>query len=245
MAAEMVVDGTLYRVHNAGRPHVRAFLDDHAALLGACLDLQRAGASTRYLEPALWLAVTEAARLDVLQDLLAQLVEPLVVPRLHAGVLEATEDRELPTRALTCLHEPDRASTRLAGLHGAGRQTAGRAVEDVVHHGRRHVEHLSDGLRGLRGPFRVLLRGVHALQAHVNGLAEQVLALFGHAVAAAAQHLVGLGGTVGGNHLVGALATGGFAHHEQGVKQGMIHVDFLAIAPGGHCKVVVVDSSNR
>lgn len=48
--------GQLFRVHNAGRAHVRAFLDDYAALLVACLDLHRAGAGHRYLEPALWLA---------------------------------------------------------------------------------------------------------------------------------------------------------------------------------------------
>ncbi len=61
-AANFVLDemrndhGQLLRVHNQGRAHVLAFLDDHAALLGACLDLQRAGAGNRYLEPALWLA---------------------------------------------------------------------------------------------------------------------------------------------------------------------------------------------
>ncbi|MEE8164497.1 MAG: hypothetical protein V3T64_02910, partial [Myxococcota bacterium] len=61
-AANFVLDemrsdhGQLLRVHNQGRAHVLAFLDDHAALLGACLDLQRAGAGNRYLQPALWLA---------------------------------------------------------------------------------------------------------------------------------------------------------------------------------------------
>jgi uncharacterized protein YyaL (SSP411 family) len=57
LLAEMVDEsGQLFRVHNAGRAHVRAFLDDHAGLLMACLDLQRAGAGNRYLEPALWVA---------------------------------------------------------------------------------------------------------------------------------------------------------------------------------------------
>jgi uncharacterized protein YyaL (SSP411 family) len=46
----------LQRVHNEGRAHVTGFLDDHAALLGACLDLQRAGAGDHYLERAEWLA---------------------------------------------------------------------------------------------------------------------------------------------------------------------------------------------
>jgi hypothetical protein len=51
-------DGTqqLQRVHHEGRAHVPGFLDDHAAMLTACLDLQRAGAGNRYVEPALWLA---------------------------------------------------------------------------------------------------------------------------------------------------------------------------------------------
>jgi hypothetical protein len=52
----MVVDGRLQRVHDAGRAHVEAFLDDHAAMLGACLDLQRAGAGDRFLSSAVWLA---------------------------------------------------------------------------------------------------------------------------------------------------------------------------------------------
>ena len=52
----MVVDGRLMRVHDDGRPHIEGFLDDHAAMLGACLDLQRAGADERFLESAHWLA---------------------------------------------------------------------------------------------------------------------------------------------------------------------------------------------
>ncbi|MBY0400449.1 thioredoxin domain-containing protein, partial [Myxococcota bacterium] len=52
----MVEGGRLMRVHDGGRAHVAAFLDDHAAMLGACLDLQRAGAGDRFLEAALWLA---------------------------------------------------------------------------------------------------------------------------------------------------------------------------------------------
>jgi hypothetical protein len=61
-AADFLLDtmrgenGQWLRVHNEGRARVRAFLDDHAALLCACLDLQRAGAGLRYLEPALELA---------------------------------------------------------------------------------------------------------------------------------------------------------------------------------------------
>ncbi len=53
---EMIEGGRLLRVHDAGRAHVEGFLDDHAAMLVACLDLQRAGAGDRFLAPAAWLA---------------------------------------------------------------------------------------------------------------------------------------------------------------------------------------------
>ncbi|MEZ4278859.1 MAG: thioredoxin domain-containing protein [Myxococcota bacterium] len=53
---EMIVGGRLMRVHDAGRAHVEGFLDDHAAMLAACLDLQRAGAGDRFLASASWLA---------------------------------------------------------------------------------------------------------------------------------------------------------------------------------------------
>ncbi|MBW1685664.1 MAG: thioredoxin domain-containing protein [Deltaproteobacteria bacterium] len=49
-------DGRLLRIYDRGRAHVPAFLDDHAALLDACLELYRAGAGERFLAPALHLA---------------------------------------------------------------------------------------------------------------------------------------------------------------------------------------------
>ena len=49
-------DGRLLRVYDRGRAHVPAFLDDHAALLDACLDLYRAGAGGRFLARALHMA---------------------------------------------------------------------------------------------------------------------------------------------------------------------------------------------
>jgi len=55
-------DGRLLRIWNAGRAHVAAFLDDHAALLQATLDLYRAGAGDRYLASALRLADAIADR---------------------------------------------------------------------------------------------------------------------------------------------------------------------------------------
>ncbi|MEE8580652.1 MAG: thioredoxin domain-containing protein [Myxococcota bacterium] len=45
-------EGRLLRVFNQGRAHVTGFLDDHAALLDACLDLHRAGAGQRFLAAA-------------------------------------------------------------------------------------------------------------------------------------------------------------------------------------------------
>jgi uncharacterized protein YyaL (SSP411 family) len=52
----------LLRIWNEGRAHVLAFLDDHAALLEANLDLYRAGAGERFLARALELAQAIAAR---------------------------------------------------------------------------------------------------------------------------------------------------------------------------------------
>jgi uncharacterized protein YyaL (SSP411 family) len=49
-------EGRLQRVHNEGRAHVSGFLDDHAGMLTACLDLQRAGGGARFLERAVGLA---------------------------------------------------------------------------------------------------------------------------------------------------------------------------------------------
>ena len=54
---EMVDDsGLLHRVFNRGRATVPAFLDDHGAVLDACLDLYRAGAGERFLSAALHFA---------------------------------------------------------------------------------------------------------------------------------------------------------------------------------------------
>jgi hypothetical protein len=49
-------DGRLLRVFNEGRARIRAFLDDYAAMLAACLDLHRAGAGDRYLTAAVGFA---------------------------------------------------------------------------------------------------------------------------------------------------------------------------------------------
>jgi hypothetical protein len=54
--------GRLLRILDGGRAHVGAFLDDHAALLEACLDLHRAGAGPRFLAAAAGLAADIEAR---------------------------------------------------------------------------------------------------------------------------------------------------------------------------------------
>jgi uncharacterized protein YyaL (SSP411 family) len=57
LAAKLVdASGRLLRIWNEGRAHVLAFLDDHAALLEANLDLFRAGAGERFLARAQALA---------------------------------------------------------------------------------------------------------------------------------------------------------------------------------------------
>jgi uncharacterized protein YyaL (SSP411 family) len=54
---EMVdTSGRLHRIFNRGSASIPAFLDDHAALLDACLDLYRAGAPERFLTAALHFA---------------------------------------------------------------------------------------------------------------------------------------------------------------------------------------------
>jgi hypothetical protein len=55
-------DGRLHRIWDGERARVQAFLDDHAALLEALLDLYRAGAGERFLPEALRLADAIAER---------------------------------------------------------------------------------------------------------------------------------------------------------------------------------------
>ncbi len=54
--------GRLCRVFARGRSDIPGFLDDHAAMLEACLDLQRAGAGARFLSAALGFADAIAGR---------------------------------------------------------------------------------------------------------------------------------------------------------------------------------------
>jgi hypothetical protein len=55
-------DGRLRRIYAEGEARIDAFLDDHAALLAACLDLHRAGAGDHFLADALRFAEAIATR---------------------------------------------------------------------------------------------------------------------------------------------------------------------------------------
>ncbi|MEZ4332599.1 MAG: thioredoxin domain-containing protein [Myxococcota bacterium] len=120
----MVVDGRLMRVHDAGRAHVEAFLDDHAAMLTACLDLQRAGAGDRFLTSALQLA----------HSILARFADPA------SGVLYLTPaDGEQADAPL--IHRPrpdhdgatpDAAGLALLGLARLGALSHSEALETFV-----------------------------------------------------------------------------------------------------------------
>jgi len=55
-------NGSLHRIFDGERARIPAFLDDHAALLEACLDLHRAGAGDAWLSHARELALAIAAR---------------------------------------------------------------------------------------------------------------------------------------------------------------------------------------
>jgi hypothetical protein len=55
-------DRRLRRIHAEGEARIDAFLDDHAAMLAACLDLHRAGAGDHFLADALRLADAIAER---------------------------------------------------------------------------------------------------------------------------------------------------------------------------------------
>jgi len=61
---EKLIDdaGRLLRTYDFGRARVPAFLDDHAGMLEACLDLQRAGAGERFFAAALRFADDIATR---------------------------------------------------------------------------------------------------------------------------------------------------------------------------------------
>jgi hypothetical protein len=127
--AERLVDdrGRLLRVWNEGRAHVLAFLDDHAALLEAHLDLYRAGAGERFLARALANADAIATRFfDAREDdlfLTPSDGEPLApAPALRPRRRHAALDRARRARAPA--HRADH------GSHGPARRGAARAAHE-------------------------------------------------------------------------------------------------------------------
>ena len=97
-------EGRLQRVHNEGRAHIAAFLDDHAGMLMACLDLQRAGAGDHYLEAA--------------QNLADEILDRFADPRSGALFLSPSDGDRLIHRPRSD-HDgatPDASGLALLGL---------------------------------------------------------------------------------------------------------------------------------
>jgi uncharacterized protein YyaL (SSP411 family) len=146
-------DGRLLRIYDRGRAHVPAFLDDHAALLDACLDLYRAGAGDRFLAPALHLA--------------AEIGERFFDP--EAGDLFFT-----PADGEALVHRPrsdqDGATPHAAGLACLGlirvAQLAGsRPLQAIA---QRVIESYAPELEAAPHAFPTLLRAVALLSRGVS-----------------------------------------------------------------------------
>ncbi|MEZ4353087.1 MAG: thioredoxin domain-containing protein [Myxococcota bacterium] len=150
-------DGGLLRVHDAGRAHTTGFLDDHAALLVACLDLHRAGAGARYLASATAIA---HAILERFAD------------REH-GVLYLT-----PSDAAPLIHRPrpehdgatpDAQGLALLGLTRLAALADDHALEAFVE---RAIQAQAHALEETPHAFPTLLR---ALALRVRGVAVAVV----------------------------------------------------------------------
>jgi len=146
-------DGRLLRVYDRGRAHVPAFLDDHAALLDACLDLYRAGASDRFLATAIHLAEEIGERFF----------------DTEAGDLFFT-----PADGEALVHRPrsdhDGATPHAAGLACLGlirvAQLAGsRALQSTAE---RVIESYSPELEGVPHAYPTLLQAVALLSRGVS-----------------------------------------------------------------------------
>jgi uncharacterized protein YyaL (SSP411 family) len=162
-AATFVLDemideqGTLHRVYDESGAHVPGFLDDHASLLVACLDLQRAGAGNRLLEPALWLARAILERFADRETGALYLTSSNAEPLIH----RPRSDRDGAT--------PDAAGLALLGLSRVAALSGAAEIEAFVEAAIRE-----QGLELERAPsaFPTLLRAV-ALRA--RGMAVAVI----------------------------------------------------------------------
>ena len=113
-------EGRLQRVHNEGRTHGAGFLDDHAGMLTACLDLQRAGAGDRYLRSARSLAN------EILERFADSSSGALYLAPVESDGLihRPRSDRDGAT--------PDAAALALLGLVRLASISGDRAIDDFV-----------------------------------------------------------------------------------------------------------------
>jgi uncharacterized protein YyaL (SSP411 family) len=146
-------DGRLLRIYDRGRAHVPAFLDDHAALLDACLELYRAGAGERFLGPALHLA--------------AQIGERFFDP--EAGDLFFTPaDGEALVHRPRSDHDgatPNAAGLACLGLIRAAQLSGSHALQSIAE---RVIESYAPELERVPQAFPTLLRAVALLSRGVS-----------------------------------------------------------------------------
>ncbi|HPG28056.1 MAG TPA: hypothetical protein PLW10_20650, partial [Myxococcota bacterium] len=157
--------GKLLRVHDAGHAHTTGFLDDHAALLVACLDLHRAGAGARYLASATAIAHAILERFADREHGVLYLTPSDAAPLIHRPRPEhdgATPDAQ----GLALL-----GLTRLAALADghADDQADDQALEAFV---ARAIEAQARALEQTPHAFPTLLR---ALALRVRGVAVAVI----------------------------------------------------------------------
>ena len=114
--------GHLLRVYNEGRARIPAFLDDHGALLDACLDLYRAGAGERFLAAALHAA--------------EQISERFFDPEEDDLFLTPLDGERLAFRPRS---DHDGATPHAAGSRGAGTRAHGAPFGPKRVHGDRRT----------------------------------------------------------------------------------------------------------
>jgi hypothetical protein len=144
---ESMVDptGRLLRVYNEGRSHTHAFLDDHAAMLMAGLDLHRAGAGDRYLAAA--------------SDLAETIVERFADDASGRLYLSPADGETLIHRPRS-EHDgatPDAAGLALLGLARLAGLSESQALDDFV---ARAIDDFAPWLERMPHAFPTLLRAI-------------------------------------------------------------------------------------
>ena len=112
--------GRLQRIHDGRLAHGTSFLDDVASMLGACLDLQRAGAGDHFLGSAQGLAH------DLLERFADEQSGDLYLTPLESDdlIYRPRSDRDGAT--------PDAAGLALLGLVRLAALSGERALEEFV-----------------------------------------------------------------------------------------------------------------